>query len=162
MRDPGQKTFGVLCILRHEDTFLLLRRSKPDALHDKYVPIGGHVEPYEAPRDAVIREVREETGILLSDVTFRGTLVETSPVSYNWITFIYSADVAACDPPACDEGTLEWVPVSRLADIPTPSTDLVIYRLVSEGRVFALDARYDREIRLLTMVDEATGTVFVP
>jgi 8-oxo-dGTP diphosphatase len=54
---------------------------------------------------------------------------------------------------------LEWVPVSRLADLPTPATDLFIYHLVLENRFFALQAEYDAAIDLLLLQDEITGQV---
>lgn len=156
----GSKECAVLCILQAGDQMLLLRRNKPGPLHGMYVPIGGHIEPHESPRQAAIREAREEAGIALSEVTFHGVLVETSPVAYNWITFIYSADVGrAFQPPACREGELIWIARGKLPGLPTPDTDAHIYRYVAQGQRFVLDALYDERVRLLSLVEELTGEI---
>ena len=154
----GLKKAAVLCILRHEGQLLLLKRTK--TLHyGQYVPVGGHIEPFESAREATLREVREETGLSLAAVSYRGILQDTSPTGYNWISYIYSADVPHFVPPECPEGTLEWVDISRIPDLPTPETDRFIYRLVLQGQHFALNAIYDAETRLLLLEDEVSTTV---
>jgi len=157
----GLKQVGVLTILRSGSAMLLIRRTKADELQGLYAPIGGHLEPCEAPRDAAIREVREEAGIALADVTFRGILVETSPTRYNWITFIYSAEVPRTEAPPCREGVLEWVEAERLASLPIPATDGAIYARVAENRPFVLDALYDAALRMTRLCDELSGEVLV-
>jgi len=159
MSKTGLKKTTVLCVLRSGDALLLLRRTKEPNL-GKYVPVGGHVEPCETPRDAAVREVREETGWRLGDVEFCGVLVETSPTDFNWVNFIYSAPVERFNPPHCREGVLEWVELSRLPHIPTPTTDMYIYQLILRGQAFVLNAEYDRSLQLRLLQDEITGEVF--
>lgn len=153
------KRVAVLCILRAGDEMLLLQRSK-EPLRGMYVPVGGHVEPFEAPREAAIREVREEAGVTLPGVTYRGTLVETSPTAYNWIVFVYEARVERFEPPACAEGELTWVADARLPETPVAEVDRVIYRLVAAGRPFMLHATYDAALRLLAVEEEISGEVY--
>ncbi len=160
MISAGLKRPAVLCVLRSGDAMLLIRRNKEPNL-GKYVPVGGHIDPFETPRDAAIREVREETGIVVEDVQFCGVLVETSPTPYNWITFVYSAQVQHVTPPACREGSLEWVQRAWLDSLPTPATDAYIYCLIADGRKFVLDAEYDADLNLLLLRDELTGEVQV-
>jgi 8-oxo-dGTP diphosphatase len=159
MPEVGLKHVAVLTILRSGSEMLLVRRTKADALQNKYIPIGGHVEPFEAPRQAAIREVREETGLVIDAVTFRGVLVETSPTEYNWVTFIYSADVERFAPPECAEGVLEWVAVARLGALPTPETDAFIYAYVAREQPFVLNAEFDEEVRMVLLEEEHTGMV---
>ena len=52
-------------ITPHDDltTVLLTRRTSGGAFGDRWCIPGGHIEPYEPARDAVVREVKEETGL---------------------------------------------------------------------------------------------------
>ncbi|MGB5934101.1 MAG: NUDIX domain-containing protein [Anaerolineae bacterium] len=154
----GLKKAAVLCILRSEAGFLLLRRKKEPNL-GKYVPVGGHLEPFETPRQAVIREVEEEAGVSIEEPRLRGILTETSPTEYNWIIYIYMADIAATPPVECAEGTLEWVAQERLRTIPIPTTDGYIYDYLSRSEFSVFDAVYDENVRLIRLVDELSGTV---
>lgn len=59
-------TFEVAgCILRVGDTFLLLHRNKEKSEGAKWGVPGGKVDPGETHRAALVREIAEETGILI-------------------------------------------------------------------------------------------------
>ena len=154
----GLKKAVVVCVLRSEAGFLLLRRGKEPHL-GKYVPIGGHLEPFETPRAAAIREVEEEAGISIEEIRLRGILTESSPTEYNWIVYIYTADITAIPPVECAEGTLEWVAQERLDTVPIPTTDGFVYDYLSRSEFFVLDAVYDENVELITLVDELSGRV---
>jgi 8-oxo-dGTP diphosphatase len=154
----GLKKAVVVCILGSEAGFLLLRRSKEPHL-GKYVPIGGHLEPFETPRAAAIREVEEEAGISIEEPRLSGILTESSPTEYNWIVYIYTADITAIPPVECAEGTLEWVAQERLDTVPIPTTDGFIYDYLSRSEFFVLDAVYDENVELIRLVDELSGRV---
>jgi len=154
----GLKKAVAACILRSDAGFLLLRRTKEPHL-GKYVPIGGHLEPFETPRAAAIREVEEEAGISIKEPRLRGILTETSPTEYNWIVYIYTADIAVIPPVECAEGTLEWVARERLDTIPIPTTDGFVYDYLFRSEFIVFDAVYDENVELMTLVDELSGTV---
>lgn len=154
----GLKKAAAACILRSEAGFLLLRRSKEPNL-GKYVPVGGHLEPFETPREAVIREVNEEVGISIEEPRLRGILTETSPTNYNWTIYIYTADIPAIPPIECAEGKLEWIAPERLNAISIPTTDGFIYDYLSRSEFFVLDAVYDENVELTRLVDELSGRV---
>ncbi len=155
----GLKRSAVLCILRSQDALLLIHRAQEPNL-GKFIPIGGKLDPYETPRDAAFREVREEAGLTLASpetLHFCGVLIETSPTAYNWISFVYAAHVPRFEPPLCREGRMEWVPIDTLADIPTPATDMAIYHYVLMGQPFVLDAVWSQDLELLAMREELSG-----
>ncbi|MEL6627045.1 MAG: NUDIX domain-containing protein [Bacteroidota bacterium] len=149
----GLKRPAVLCILYHHDQYLLLKRIKPPH-QGRYTPVGGKIDPHESPKDAAIRETWEETGIRVSHMRYAGILTETSPIKYNWILYVYVAEIPWQPAPPCDEGVLEWVNETDLVDLDSPETDLFIYQYIKEGKPFAFHATYDAEVNLLEMVDE--------
>ncbi|MBV6654476.1 MAG: NUDIX domain-containing protein [Mameliella sp.] len=159
----GLKSVATMIVLKHEDEFLLLKRNKmPNA--GMYVPVGGKVDPYERPIDTAIRETMEEAQIELTADRLRygGVLTETAPTNYNWLCFIFIADIERVPPPPCNEGTLEWIPRSGLLDVPTPPTDWQIYEYLLKGQPFALDVLYDAQLNLLEMREEISGQVVYP
>ena len=159
--NPGIKRTAAMIVLRHGEEFLLLRRNKePNA--GCYVPVGGKLEPHERPVDAAIRETREEAGLHIGkeQLKYAGVLSESSPTNYNWLCFIYVADINRIPPPPCDEGTLEWIPFDDIPNIPTPPTDWQIYQYLMKGQPFALDAVYDEAMEMREMREEISGVIW--
>jgi len=158
MITEGLKKTAVLCVLKCENKFLLLKRfNEPNK--NVYTPVGGKLDPFETPLQAAIRETREETGIVVKDMIYHGTLTETSPTKYNWISFVYSAEIEFQPAPDCNEGILKWVNTEDLLDIPTPKTDWFIYKFIMKNRVFAFNAEFDIELNLLIMQDDLRGEI---
>lgn len=157
MRIPeGIKRAATLIVLRHQNEFLLLKRLKAPN-QGMYTPVGGKIDPFEGPKAAAIRETREETGIIVEDIQFCGILTETSPIKYNWISYVYVADIERVPPPPCNEGTLAWITFDQLRDIPTPVTDLHIYECIARGEKFVFTAEFDRDLQMVSMVEELSG-----
>ena len=92
MNKEGNKKVATLCVLKNKNRFLLLKRyNEPNK--DKYVPVGGKLKYNESPKDGVIRETLEETGIIVKKPKFCGILTESSPTNYNWISYIFSNEI---------------------------------------------------------------------
>jgi len=153
----GLKRTAVLCIIRHDDDYLLLRRER-EPNRGLYVPVGGKIDAFESPRAAAIREAREEAAVVVDEVRFLGTLVETSPTEYNWWTAIYLAELRERPPLVpCVEGELAWFARDALHTLPMPETDRHIYAYAERGVPFAFSAEYDAQLRLLRMDEELAG-----
>lgn len=141
-----------LCYIEHEGKYLMLHRVKKtvDENKDKWIGIGGKFEEGESPEECCLREISEETGMLLSpaDLRFRGIV---SFVSDEWGTeymFLFTASVPAgteiCRAKENDEGELEWVEKSAVTDLPIWEGDRVFLRLLSEDSgFFSLKLRYE-------------------
>ena len=149
----GHKQPAVLCILKSGDRFLLLKREK-EPNKGKYTPVGGKIDPYESPIHSAIRETFEETGIRITDPKCCGVMVESSPTNYNWICFVYLAEIEQIDPPACKEGKLEWIKFSELLEIPIPKTDWHIYKYLVENKNFMFNVEYDQQLNIISMIEE--------
>ncbi|MGB4960406.1 MAG: NUDIX domain-containing protein [Saprospiraceae bacterium] len=156
MNNDGLKRAAVFCILQCQEQYLLLKRAKQPNV-GKYVPVGGKIDPYESPESAVVREIMEETGIHIPRPKFSGVLIETSPTSYNWISFIYKADIDFVPPPYCDEGELFWISAGDLKNLDTPPTDHHIYMFIKAEQPFVFSAVYDENLVLLEMYDRLSG-----
>lgn len=156
----GLKKAATLCILKNHNSFLLLKRLK-DPNKDMYTPIGGKLDPFESPLQGALRETWEEAGIKLENMQFCGILTETSPLSYNWINYVFLAEIEKMAPPYCNEGTLEWISFDNLLDIPTPKTDWHIYRMILDGKKFVLNAEFNENLELIRMYEELEGLQLV-
>ena len=111
----------------------------------------------DSAHKAVLRETLEETGIQLPSATFCGILTESSPVKYNWISYIYIAEIPYQPAPFCDEGILEWIKIEDLLKVPTPPTDWWIYKYILDDKPFAFSAEYNTELKMLEMREDIEG-----
>ena len=98
----------VLCFLTRGDKLLMLKRVKAPN-KGKWNCVGGHIEIGETPLAACIREVREETGFVVSNPTFHGLLTwEGFEISEGGL-YLFSAPAPdGLEPTGNDEGRLEW------------------------------------------------------
>ncbi len=67
-RRVGVRSYGVSGIIMWDERVLLVRRREDDFLAGIYEFPGGKVEEGEGLADALVREVREETGLRVSGI----------------------------------------------------------------------------------------------
>ena len=76
------------------EILLYLRDNKPDIPFPNYWDlIGGHVEEGETPEEALVREVKEELDINLTDYTFYKKYECLTGDAYENIKYIYSGKI---------------------------------------------------------------------
>ena len=126
----------TLCYLENDrGEYLMLHRvkKKHDVNQDKWIGVGGKFEENESPDECLIREVREETGLTLTDYRLRGIVTF---VSKGWETeymFLYTATGWTGELLAdCDEGTLEWVDKKKVGDLPIWKGDELFFRQIED------------------------------
>lgn len=113
---------AVYLILKKGDHILCARRCNTGYADGQYSLPAGHLEKDETVTDAVIREVREEVGIVLSAeaVKVDHVLYRTKKSEeFEYVDFFFSADrwqgeVSNKEPEKCDD--LRWFPVSQLPE----------------------------------------------
>ncbi len=128
----------TLCYIEKDDCYLLMHRVKKekDINKDKWIGIGGHFEEKESPEECLLREVKEETGLTLTSYRFRGIVTFVTETGLFEYMCLYTADGFEGNLSDCDEGTLEWVPKSRLRELNLWQGDYIFLRLLEERDSF--------------------------
>lgn len=140
---------STLCYMENErGQYLMLHRVKKenDANHDKWIGIGGKFEDGESPEECVLREVREETGLTLTNYRYRGLVTF---VSDRWETeymHLFTAAGYTGTLRECDEGVLEWIGKADLLALPQWEGDRIFLDLLDRDvPFFSLKLRYEGE-----------------
>ena len=111
----------VLCLITDGDKILLQNRTKED--WKGYALPGGHVEMGESFVDAVIREMKEETGLDIRKPELAG--IKQFPIkdgkyeNGRYIVFLFKTSEFTGNVTSSDEGCMEWVEVSKLSELET-------------------------------------------
>lgn len=202
----------TLCYIEKNVCYLMLHRTKKehDYNKDKWIGIGGKFENGESPEDCAVREIREETGLIVehADLEYCGIVtfvdltgvgevspsLQPAPQSSATPSPRGKAPKTPCDfpaslatdkldseqcerltPPApytefmhifrsrkfsgvlkndCDEGDLEWVPLSKLKELPHWQADEIFYDFLAENHPFySLKAVYKNNVLIETWLN---------
>ena len=139
---------STLCYIEDGGQILMLHRTRKenDINRDKWIGIGGRFEDGESPEDCILREAKEETGLTLTSLRFRGIVTF---VSDRWETeymHLFTADDYTGRTAECEEGDLEWVPKEKVRNLPTWEGDRIFLRLLDEDApFFSLKLVYEGE-----------------
>lgn len=106
----------VVCLLEDGGKVLLQNRKKED-WHGWALP-GGHVASGESFVDAVIREMREETGLTIRNPKLVG--VKQFPIEAGrYVVLLFKAVEWAGTLTSSEEGEMKWVEYSQLPSLKT-------------------------------------------
>jgi len=97
----------TLCFLLYQDQLLMLHRNFPPN-QSLWNGVGGHIDPGETPKQAVIREVKEETGYDVEEPEFSGLLTWDGFEIPPGAIAIFTAEVPHPNFITNHEGTLAW------------------------------------------------------
>lgn len=111
---------ATLCyIIKDNKTLMLYRNKKPNDFHEgKWNGLGGKFEKSETPEECVIREVKEESGLLIKNPKLHGII--TFPMFDNikdWYVFMFTVTEFTGELIDSNEGKLEWIPNEKLLEL---------------------------------------------
>lgn len=136
----------TLCHIEKDGCYLMLHRvkKKNDLNQDKWVGIGGGFEDKESPEQANAREVLEETGLTLTDCSYRGIVTFVSDKWETEYMHIFTATGFDGELIECDEGELCWVKIGELYNMPIWEGDKIFLRLIENPKqpFFSLRLEY--------------------
>jgi 8-oxo-dGTP diphosphatase len=105
----------TICFIKRGEEVLLLNREKPGWM-GCWNGVGGRIEEGETPRECILREVFEETGIKLDDVTDKGIVTWEVDGVMEGGMHIYLAELkdnfVFDTPKKMEEGILDWKKLS--------------------------------------------------
>ena len=105
---------AVLCLIKDGDRVLLQNRVKKD--WQGYTLPGGHVERGESFVDAVVREMKEETGFTIKKPRMVG--IKQFPIDGGrYIVLLFEATQFTGAVVSSEEGEMTWVDRAELANI---------------------------------------------
>ena len=137
---PIVGTLGYVFSPDGRRVLLIHRNTRPNDAHfGKFNGLGGKIEPHEDVVACMRREIREEAGIECEALRLAGTISWPGfgANGEDWLGFIFRIDRFAGEPHEKNvEGTLEWVDVDRVLDLPLWEGDKYFLPLV-----FANDER---------------------
>lgn len=138
-----------LCYIEKDGAYLMIHRvkKKNDANHDKWIGVGGKFEDGESPFDCARREIREECGISVTDLSYRGIVTFVSDEYGTEYMHLFTATEYEGEIDFnCDEGKLEWVKKEDIKNLPIWEGDKIFFELLdTEKRFFSLKLCYTGE-----------------
>ena len=128
----------TICYIKKDGCYLMLHRTKKqnDINHNKWIGVGGHFESGESAEDCILREVKEETGLLLEEYRYRGFITfsyDDLPAEY---MCLFTSDKFSGTLTECSEGTLEWVPIEKIKDLELWEGDKIFLNLLLKDTPF--------------------------
>ena len=137
-----------LCYIEKDGCYLVLHRTKKehDENGDKWIGVGGTFEPGESPLECVQREVKEETGLTMTNPRFRGIVTFVSDEWGTEYMHLFTCTEFTGTLTDCDEGELVWLPKAELLTKKMWAGDRLFLKALDErSDFFSLKLRYRGE-----------------
>jgi len=138
---------ATLCyVIDKSKTLMLHRIKKKEDIHEgKWNGLGGKFEPGESPEECVIREVKEESGLLIKNPTLHGFI--TFPMfdgKKDWYVFMFTANKFTGNLIDSKEGMLEWIPNNKLLELNLWEGDRIFIPWLFQKKFFSAKFNYSK------------------
>ncbi|MCL2865014.1 MAG: 8-oxo-dGTP diphosphatase [Lachnospiraceae bacterium] len=141
---------STTCYIQKDGKTLMLYRNKKknDINKNKWIGLGGKFETGESPEQCLVREIKEEVGVTLTEFKLRGvlTFLTTEILDNPYYVFVYTATEFIGEIGVCDEGTLEWVDTDKIVDLELWEGDRLFWKWVKEEQFFSAYFKYEADV----------------
>jgi len=137
---------ATLCYIRDNNRTLMLHRiKKQNDMHEgKWNGLGGKFLPGETPEECAIREIKEESGLDVTDPRLNGVI--SFPMfdgANDWFVFILTIDKFSGQLIESNEGDLEWIDNDKLFDLPLWDGDKIFIKWLDNKPFFSAKFVYE-------------------
>ncbi len=139
---------ATLCYVidKKQNAVLMIHRVKKinDYHKGKWNGLGGKFEFGESPEDCAIREIREESGLIVTKLDLRGFI--TFPLFdgiEDWYVFLFTSDEFSGELIDSAEGNIEWIPIKELTKINLWDGDKQFIPWLFEDKFFSAKFIYE-------------------
>jgi 8-oxo-dGTP diphosphatase len=128
---------------------MLHRVKKLNDIHaGKWNGLGGKLEAGESPEQCVIREVTEESGLVITQLRYHGLLVFADFKGEDWYVWVFTSGQFSGDMIESSEGRLEWIADELLTVLNLWPSDLIFLPWLKTTTVFSARFQYHGDIML--------------
>jgi 8-oxo-dGTP diphosphatase len=137
---------ATLCYVRQNNkTLMLYRNKKENDYHEgKWNGLGGKFEQGETPEECAIREIREESGLMVKDPNLKGII--TFPMFDgvdDWYVFLFTFDGYEGELIDSREGDLAWIDDDKLSELNLWEGDKLFIPWLYEDKFFSAKFVYE-------------------
>ena len=129
---------ATLCYIERDGKILMMFRNKKpnDPNEGKWIGVGGKVEPGETVEQCARREILEETGLTVRELTAWGDVWFRSDVWEDEVMHLFAASGAEGELSECDEGELHWIEKDEVFSLRLWDGDRVFLKYLMQGVKF--------------------------
>jgi 8-oxo-dGTP diphosphatase len=138
---------ATLCYVMNKQnntTLMIYRNKKKNDYHEgKWNGLGGKFNPGETPEECAVREIREESGLIVKSVVMKGFI--TFPLfdgKDDWYVFLFTADNFEGTLIDSPEGKLEWIKNDKLVELNLWEGDKIFIEWLFQEKFFSAKFNY--------------------
>jgi len=142
----------VSFVLHGDDVLLIRHPADNDRFAGQWNGVGGHVEAGEDIRQAALRELREETGVVAPQLSLRGVVHESGLLGVAHVLFIFLGRATSRDVVSLEGLELRWQPIEKIEDLPlVHDAAFLLRRAIGADETFFVQETYDGGDRRMSL-----------